>query len=73
MTILVCPFSKVPEVIVARRPERIVSILDPEYETPDTGPNTSAVISASRFTTSTFRPEMRWCPRPSTSLTCSCS
>ena len=35
--ILVCPLSHVEFIVKARRPERIVSILDPEFETPDLG------------------------------------
>src|SRR5205809_6865757 len=38
MTILVCPLSQVQRVIAARVPERIVSLLDPEFTFPDAGP-----------------------------------
>lgn len=37
MTILVCPLSKVMNTIVARTPERIVSLLDPGFEFPEAG------------------------------------
>jgi predicted protein tyrosine phosphatase len=39
MTIVVCPLSKVSEMISAHNPERIVSLLDPEFAFPDTGTN----------------------------------
>jgi len=39
LTILVCPLSRVAEVVALRSPERIVSLLDPEFQTPDVGPN----------------------------------
>lgn len=38
MTILVCPLSKVTDTIAARAPERIVSLLDPDFAFPETGP-----------------------------------
>ena len=38
MTILVCPLSKVMSIIAARAPERIVSLLDPDFAFPDAGP-----------------------------------
>jgi predicted protein tyrosine phosphatase len=38
MTILVCPLSKVASLVAARGPERIVSLLDPEFRLPETGP-----------------------------------
>jgi len=38
MTILVCPLSKVTEMIDAHTPERIVSLLDPDFTFPETGP-----------------------------------
>jgi predicted protein tyrosine phosphatase len=37
MTILVCPLSKVTATVAARAPERIVSLLDPDYVFPDLG------------------------------------
>ncbi len=37
MTILVCPLSGVLELVRARRPNRVVSLLDPESEFPDLG------------------------------------
>jgi predicted protein tyrosine phosphatase len=37
MGILVCPLSRVGELVAARAPARIVSLLDPEFETPATG------------------------------------
>lgn len=38
MTILVCPLSKVHEMISLHAPERIVSVLDPGSTFPETGP-----------------------------------
>jgi predicted protein tyrosine phosphatase len=38
MTILVCPLSRVPGVVAARAPERVVSLLDPEFVSPALGP-----------------------------------
>lgn len=38
MTIIVSPLSRVPEVIAARKPARVISLLDPEMAFPDTGP-----------------------------------
>jgi len=38
MTILVCPLSKVATLVAARAPERIVSLLDPDFRFPETGP-----------------------------------
>lgn len=38
MPILVCPLSKVAEMIDAHRPERIVSLLDPDSTFSDVGP-----------------------------------
>jgi predicted protein tyrosine phosphatase len=38
MTILVCPLAKVPEMIEDHAPERIVSLLDPDFTFPDAGP-----------------------------------
>lgn len=38
MTILVCPLSKVASLVAARAPERIVSLLDPDFTFPDAGP-----------------------------------
>ncbi len=37
VTILVCPLSGVLELVRARRPNRVVSLLDPEFEFPDLG------------------------------------
>jgi predicted protein tyrosine phosphatase len=37
MAILVCSLSRVPELIVQRRPSRVVSLLDPETGFPETG------------------------------------
>ncbi len=38
MPILVCPLSKVVDMIAARTPERIVSLLDPDFDFPESGP-----------------------------------
>lgn len=38
MTILVCPLSKVATLVAARAPERIVSLLDPDFTFPEAGP-----------------------------------
>ena len=38
MTIVVCPLSQVAAMVVAYTPERIVSLLDPDFTFPDTGP-----------------------------------
>jgi predicted protein tyrosine phosphatase len=38
MTILVCPLSKVAALVAAHAPERIVSLLDPDFTFPETGP-----------------------------------
>lgn len=38
MTILVCPLSQVLKLIRTRTPERIVSLLDPDFTFPETGP-----------------------------------
>ncbi len=38
MTILVCPLSQVTALVAAREPERIVSLLDPDFTFPETGP-----------------------------------
>jgi predicted protein tyrosine phosphatase len=37
MTILVCPLSRVAEVVAARAPERVISVLDPDFEFPELG------------------------------------
>ncbi len=37
MTILVCPLSKVRGIVAARAPERIVSLLDPDFPSPYVG------------------------------------
>jgi predicted protein tyrosine phosphatase len=37
MTILVCPLSQAMSVVAARVPERIVSLLDPDFTFPDFG------------------------------------
>jgi predicted protein tyrosine phosphatase len=39
MTIIVCPLSKVATMVAARAPERIVSLLDPDFTFPETGPD----------------------------------
>ena len=39
MTIVVCPLSKVNEMIATHTPERIVSLLDPDFPFPNTGPS----------------------------------
>jgi predicted protein tyrosine phosphatase len=38
MTILVCPLSKVMNIIATRAPERIISLLDPDFSFPEAGP-----------------------------------
>lgn len=38
MPILVCPLSRVTEVVAARRPQRVVSLLDPDVAFPELGP-----------------------------------
>ena len=38
MTILVCPLSKVSEMIALHRPGRVISLLDPEWTFPELGP-----------------------------------
>ncbi|MBI5294368.1 MAG: hypothetical protein HY869_02750 [Chloroflexi bacterium] len=38
MKILVCPLSKVMSMVALHSPERIVSLLDPNYAFPETGP-----------------------------------
>lgn len=38
MTILVCPLSKVAEMVGLNRPERVISLLDPEWPSPKLGP-----------------------------------
>ena len=38
MKILVCPLSKVMSMVAVYTPERIVSLLDPDYAFPETGP-----------------------------------
>ncbi|MBL8548568.1 MAG: protein tyrosine phosphatase [Hyphomonadaceae bacterium] len=35
MSIIVCSLSRVPEIIIARKPSRVVSLLDPETVFPD--------------------------------------
>lgn len=37
MTILVCPLSRVAQVVAARTPERVISVLDPEFDFPELG------------------------------------
>ncbi|NWG54221.1 MAG: tyrosine protein phosphatase [Hydrogenophilaceae bacterium] len=37
MPIIVCPLARVPHMIETRRPDRIVSLLDPETPFPDSG------------------------------------
>jgi predicted protein tyrosine phosphatase len=39
MRILVSPLSRVPGLLAAHAPERVVSLLDPDYEFPDLGPS----------------------------------
>ncbi len=39
MTILVCPLSKVRDLVRTRAPERIVSLSDPDFGFPDLGPD----------------------------------
>lgn len=39
MTFLVCPLSKVMPLVATRAPERIVSLLDPGFAFPETGPS----------------------------------
>ena len=41
MAIIVCPLSHVADMIQAHAPERIVSLLDPEFAFPDAGPDYS--------------------------------
>jgi predicted protein tyrosine phosphatase len=38
MTIIVCPLSKVATMVAARAPERVVSLLDPDFTFPEVGP-----------------------------------
>jgi predicted protein tyrosine phosphatase len=38
MTILVCPLSKVLEMVERHKPGRVISLLDPDYTFPDLGP-----------------------------------
>jgi predicted protein tyrosine phosphatase len=38
VSILVCPLSRVAEVVAARRPQRVVSLLDPDIAFPELGP-----------------------------------
>ena len=38
MTILVCPLSKVLEMVERHKPTRVISLLDPEFTFPDLGP-----------------------------------
>jgi predicted protein tyrosine phosphatase len=37
MTIIVCPLSKVEEMVALHQPERVISLLDPEYGFPELG------------------------------------
>jgi predicted protein tyrosine phosphatase len=37
MTIIVCPLSKVTEIVAMRAPERVVSVLDPDFVFPELG------------------------------------
>jgi predicted protein tyrosine phosphatase len=37
MKIVVCPLSQVPRLVAAHTPERVVSLLDPEFAFPDLG------------------------------------
>ena len=38
MTILVCPLSKVLEMVERHKPGRVISLLDPDFTFPDLGP-----------------------------------
>jgi predicted protein tyrosine phosphatase len=38
MTIVVCPLSRVAETVAAHRPERVISMLNPEWTFPELGP-----------------------------------
>ncbi len=38
MTILVCPLSRVSDIVESRQPNRVISILDPDFTFPDLGP-----------------------------------
>lgn len=38
MKILVCPLSRVTQMVAVHRPERVVSLLDPDFEFPELGP-----------------------------------
>src|SRR2546425_4108951 len=38
MTILVCPLSKVVEMIALHRPSGVISLLDPDFPFPELGP-----------------------------------
>jgi predicted protein tyrosine phosphatase len=38
MTILVCPLSHVPAVVAQRKPQRVISVLDPDVRFPELGP-----------------------------------
>ena len=38
MTVLVCPLSRVAELVRSRRPNRVVSLLDPDFAFPELGP-----------------------------------
>src|SRR5687767_15898188 len=37
MTILVCPLSRVEEMVALHQPARVISLLDPEWSFPDLG------------------------------------
>jgi predicted protein tyrosine phosphatase len=38
MKIVVCPLSRVKQMVAAHAPERVVSLLDPDFEFPELGP-----------------------------------
>src|SRR5687768_12794029 len=38
MTIIVCPLSKATELVALHRPERVISMLNPDHEFPELGP-----------------------------------
>jgi predicted protein tyrosine phosphatase len=39
MNIFVCPLSRAPELVTKHKPERVISLLDPESPFPDLGPS----------------------------------
>src|SRR5262245_61236627 len=38
MAILVCPLSKVTDMVAQRRPDRVIGVLDPSWPFPELGP-----------------------------------